>query len=145
MFSISRRTMVMSGIGCAAYAIAAAWSIWTYKDPAPQGKIVFAIYPPFQRLAGAEYQTNPMTSPLLKALEELDSAADSSDAATRSSLLLYEDSKLLGPPHSAHGQIAILGKGRYSHWKGLGIRFSTSDNSDPNFNGRRYWAAIPTP
>lgn len=143
MFSISRRTMATSAIACAVYTVAAGWSTWTYEDPAPKGRIVFAVYPPFTKVAGVEYQTNPITAPLFKALKELDNEADANDAAHRSGLLLYEDDKLLGPPHSMHIDIATIGKGRYSHWKGVGIRFSTSDNSDPNANGRRYWAVIP--
>ncbi|MHC6154904.1 hypothetical protein ACVSQB_24285 [Bradyrhizobium elkanii] len=143
MFSISRRAVAKSAIGCAVYAGAAVWSIWTYEDPAPKGRIVFAVYPPFTKVAGAEYQTNPITAPLFKALKELDDEADANDAAHRSNLLLYEDDKLLGPPHSVHSDIATLGEGRYSHWKDVGIRFSASDNSDPNINGRRYWAVIP--
>jgi lysophospholipase L1-like esterase len=50
---------------------------------------------------------------------------------------IYEDGNPLGPPHTMHDTIRRDGNGRFSHW-GERIYFSTSDNSDPNFNGRRY-------
>jgi hypothetical protein len=63
----------------------------------------------------------------------------------RSDVRLYEDDKLLGPAHSSHYEIAVLGMGRYSHWKGNYsiFAFSSSDNTDPNTNGRVYSAARP--
>jgi hypothetical protein len=48
-----------------------------------------------------------------------------------------------GPAHSDHYDIEAIGRGRYSHWKDLGLLLSTSDNTDPNKNGRAYWAVIP--
>ena len=36
------------------------------------------------------------------------------------------------------GCIEDLGGGRYSHWESQALYFSTSDNSDPNVNGRIY-------
>jgi len=53
-------------------------------------------------------------------------------------MLLLEDEKILpGPSNADHEDIRILGKGRYSFWKGM-VYFSTPDNSDPRFNGRIY-------
>ena len=37
---------------------------------------------------------------------------------------------------------AIVGRGAYSHWREY-IFFSTSDGSNPNENGRRYFAVLP--
>lgn len=54
---------------------------------------------------------------------------------------LFEDGKPLAHAQSSHADIRTLGAGRYSHWDfsvGPFILFSTSDNSDPNTNGRRY-------
>lgn len=59
------------------------------------------------------------------------------DLPRRSRLLLFEDDRLLGPPHSAHDDIRKLGGGCYSHWRSH-LYFSTSDGSDPNRNGHRY-------
>jgi FkbM family methyltransferase len=55
----------------------------------------------------------------------------------RSSVVLVEDTQALGPGHVLHVDIREHGRGRYSHWQDE-LYFSTSDNSDPNANGRRY-------
>ncbi len=58
-----------------------------------------------------------------------------------SQLVLCEDGRPLGPAHSLHKAIRLFGRGRYSHWAeetGTSLYFSTSDNSDPNLNGRDY-------
>lgn len=64
----------------------------------------------------------------------------------RSDVLLYEDGKLLGPPHSEVYHVAVLGMGRYAHWRAnhVAIAFSSSDGTDPKTNGRVYWAERPT-
>ncbi|QOZ70619.1 methyltransferase domain-containing protein [Bradyrhizobium arachidis] len=62
---------------------------------------------------------------------------DNNSNPIASVLGLFEDGKLLGPPHSSHETIRTIGKGAYSHW-GSALYFSTSDGSDPNTNGRRY-------
>jgi Macrocin-O-methyltransferase (TylF) len=64
-------------------------------------------------------------------------AGDSNDEPRRSQVQLLENGIVLGPSHSLHTEIAELGGGRYSHW-GETLFFSTSDNSDPSTNGRRY-------
>ena len=56
---------------------------------------------------------------------------------SRSCLLLREDGCELGPPHTAHQLLIRDGGGAYSHWSDV-LWFSTSDNSDPNENGRAY-------
>jgi hypothetical protein len=68
--------------------------------------------------------------------------ADEPFAPQRSPMVLYEDGKRLGPPHSANKDISKMGLGRFSHWR-EGFIFSSSDNSDPNSNGRKYWAVRP--
>jgi len=60
-----------------------------------------------------------------------------SDLDGRSRLRLFEDGQELPHPHSAHDDIRDLGAGRYSHW-GNALFFSSSDNTDPSANGRRY-------
>ena len=60
----------------------------------------------------------------------------------RSELRLFEDGVEIGPPHSLHADVRALGEGRYSHW-GDTVYFSSSDNSDPLTNGRRYTAQYP--
>ncbi|MEZ6029462.1 MAG: hypothetical protein R3C46_06890 [Hyphomonadaceae bacterium] len=54
---------------------------------------------------------------------------------------LFENGKPLGPAEALHEDIRRTGKGAWSHWNFGGVPrvlFSTSDNSDPNENGRRY-------
>ena len=60
-----------------------------------------------------------------------------SDLESSSSLLLFEDGRPLGPAHAPHDEMRALGGGRFSHW-GAHLYFTTSDNSDPRSNGRRY-------
>lgn len=76
-----------------------------------------------------------------------DDVADSGDDPRRSPIELYEDGQRLGPAHSQRDEIEKLGRGRFSHWRknGSTIYFSASDNSDPNTNGRSYWAVKPPP
>lgn len=71
--------------------------------------------------------------------------ADAADNNKRSPIEIYEDERPIGPPHSTHAAIARLGRGRYSHWSNGGALFifSSSDNSDPQKNGRAYWAVKP--
>jgi hypothetical protein len=68
---------------------------------------------------------------------------DADEANQKSPILLYEDDKPLGPARSDHNDIEKFGQGRYAHLKGLGILMSTSDNSDPRANGRRYYVVAP--
>jgi hypothetical protein len=60
-----------------------------------------------------------------------------SDRESSSSLMVFEDGRPLGPGHASHEDIRTIGQGRFSHW-GEELYFSTSDNSDPRANGRRY-------
>lgn len=60
-----------------------------------------------------------------------------SDCDGLSHVCVFEDGEPLPAPHADHQAIRDKGLGRYSHWAG-DIFFSTSDNSDPRTNGRRY-------
>jgi hypothetical protein len=86
----------------------------------------------FQRLSGHSFLMKQADNP----------SADSPDNPTRSTLVLYEDGKPLGPAHSSHQDIRDIGLGRFSHWRDMGLIFSTSDNSDPNTNGNSYTVRI---
>lgn len=66
--------------------------------------------------------------------------ADDMQHARRSMLCVAEGGLPLAEPHAAHDAIRRDGRGRYSHWNGM-VLFSTTDNSDPNTNGRRYDAS----
>jgi hypothetical protein len=73
-------------------------------------------------------------------LSPLAAEADDLQHLRRSRLRLFEDGQPLGPPHSLHAEIRKNGRGAYSHWSSPDhyLLFSTSDNSDPNRNGRAY-------
>ena len=67
--------------------------------------------------------------------------ADELGCPRRSMLRVTEDDVLLGGPHAPHDDIRDLGGGRFSHWNDVVI-LSTSDNSDPNKNRRRYGMTV---
>lgn len=69
--------------------------------------------------------------------EMLTRLCDDVGAWRRSPLRLFENGAALGPAHALHFRIRELGDGAYSHWQNR-LLFSTSDNSDPNKNGRSY-------
>lgn len=68
---------------------------------------------------------------------ELHGFSDTNEEPYISRLRLREDSQSLGPPHSNHNVIEKIGSGRYSFWADS-VRFSSSDGSDPNSNGKTY-------
>jgi hypothetical protein len=71
-------------------------------------------------------------------IPELDKLADNRpEAPNQSPLVICENHRVLGPAHALHQDITARGQGRFSHW-GTDMVFSTSDNSDPNTNGRSY-------
>ena len=62
---------------------------------------------------------------------------------SRSRTIVYEYGRPLGPGHSTFKDVRDLGAGRFAHLKNFGLIFSSSDNSDPNTNGRTYWLVKP--
>ncbi|SDD76128.1 hypothetical protein SAMN05216464_102494 [Mucilaginibacter pineti] len=68
---------------------------------------------------------------------DLTDIGDSNALPTISKLKLFENGVELGPAHSNHHDIRSFGLGQFSHW-GNTLYFSTSDNSDPLKNGRKY-------
>src|SRR5215218_11098842 len=103
---------------------------WDYA--CPKGR-TFVMKPPFGSWGGFSY-TTPSA--------ELEASADSSGFPLRSRHVICEDNWVIGPSHSRHADIVNLGAGRFSHWESLFV-FSTSDNSNPNTNGRKYVAVTP--
>lgn len=93
-------------------------------SPAAAAPDVIALAPPFQKESGYAWIVPTHINP-----------------ATRK-LRVFEDGKELGPGDAMHADIRATGKGAYSHWdakaNGFAVYFSTSDNSDPNTNGRTY-------
>jgi hypothetical protein len=108
------------------------------SPPMPAGRIVVRLWPPFERDGFAAVITGRQISALAPFADREDVENDA-----RSPVVIYEDLQPLGPAHSNFAEISTLGGGRFAHWNRPGIVFSASDNSDPNMNGRRYWAVIP--
>lgn len=67
------------------------------------------------------------------------------ESKNQSGLLLFENGKALGLARAPHNEIREKGGGLYSHWLEQTLYFSTSDNSDPRTNGRRYEIASTNP
>ncbi len=74
-------------------------------------------------------------------LPNLADRASNNSAPHRSVLVVCEDGRPLGPGNAVHEDIRTKGQGRYSHWDQY-LLFSTSDNTDPNLNGRQYEIVI---
>jgi hypothetical protein len=70
-------------------------------------------------------------------LPELHHVADSPETPQRSPLMVYENGVPFLEAHVPHQYIRTEGGGLFSHWQDF-LFFSSSDNSDPNTNGRRY-------
>ena len=64
--------------------------------------------------------------------------ADTQQRQIMCPLVLFENLTPLGPAHRLHADIAAVGAGQFSVWQNGSLYFSTSDNSDPNSNGRQY-------
>jgi hypothetical protein len=108
------------------------WTMNYFSPLCPRGEMT-ALKGPFSKQG---------TFSFFAAVSSLSGSSDAPDAPNRSTYLLCEDSRPLGPAHTPHGDIATKGGGRFSHF-GPGFYFSSSDNSDPNSNGRNYWAIRP--
>jgi hypothetical protein len=89
---------------------------------------------PYARLDGYAFKA---------ALPSLASLGDTDANPTSSPALMCENKLVLGPPHTAHAEIARDGWGRFSHY-GDSVIFSSSDYSDPNSNGRQYMVIVPS-
>lgn len=88
------------------------------------------LEPPFRHERGRCWR--------VKLPEAIAWAADMQGRQKVCPLEFLEDSTRLGPGHSAHADIANNGSGRFSVWSDGWLYFSTSDNADPNSNGRVY-------
>lgn len=67
--------------------------------------------------------------------------ADTRENPRQSPLLIWEDGVPLSFPHCAYESMLNFGAGRYRHW-GDSIYFTTSDNSNPNTNGKKYSVTV---
>jgi hypothetical protein len=134
---LNRSSKILCAIvAIAAYALTAYWLKVSYLPP------VRSETEP--KVAGTKLL---LRRPYLRFLDsDFVGLADTADNNERSPVQIYEDDKPLGPAHSSHAGVAKTGRGRFSHWERNGgaiFVFSSSDNSDPQTNGRAYWAVKP--
>lgn len=122
----------------AVYFATAVWLDRSYVSRTPKGNAVVQLLPPFESYNHALIGRRDRT-------QRFDHLGDDEKIAgdARSPIVVYENTTPLGPAHSNFADIDHLGAGRFAHWPSQGIVFSTSDNSDPTTNGRRYWAVQP--
>jgi hypothetical protein len=132
VFAIGMVTVIYFGL--------AEWSKRSYVERRPDGKVVIRLFRPYEKFGETPFGVIAR-EPARGSLNDL---ADSVDNLERSPAVIYEDAyPLPGPGHSKHEDVAHIGHGRYSHWRGQGYVFSASDGSDPNTNGRSYWVVLP--
>jgi hypothetical protein len=139
--SISMRLAyrIIGGLMIVAISFVTALAVMDYMDrglpPCPTGSTT-PMNGAFSRFGASGFA-------YLAPAPAFDEFADSGDNSTRSKMLVCEDGYLLGPAHSSAADITKNGRGRFTHWKTLGFVFSTSDNTDPNNNGRHYSVVGP--
>jgi hypothetical protein len=121
------------------YFSGAIWFKSTYRAPSlpPDARQVIKLQRPFPAFLDGDLAFNA-TEPSLNHL------ADFEDNNAKSPVILYENGTALGPPHSPHADILEKGRGLFSHWRNSdGFIFSSTDGTNPNTNGRHYWAVVP--
>jgi hypothetical protein len=100
----------------AAYFPIALYLKYTYDPfpwpPLPGVAVIAELKGPFIRFPESGYGFS---------VPGLDDFADSVGDEHRSPFVVYEDDRPLGPAHTGHADIAKLGHGRFSHWKGIGF------------------------
>jgi hypothetical protein len=132
---LTTRTKIIAGLlAIAVYSIAAWWLNATFTGI--RGRENLFLVAPYRKLEGAAFIS-------IRGTAKFEAMVDDEAHPNRSPMIVYEDDKPLGPAHSLHRDIATIGMGRFSHWEKSGFIFSSSDNSDPNSNGRVYRALIP--
>ena len=139
--TIGPRMTVIIAIAAVIVSCGLAW-VKAATESVPRGTLVVALYPPYANETAMAWRVLHILSFDSNALGRYP-ADDPTDAHGHSPVMIYEDGKPLGPAHSNFADISKLGHGRFSYWTGQGFIFSTSDGSDPNSNGRRYWAVVP--
>ena len=109
----------------------------------PAGKVVILLNPPFSLESGFAYWASHLRHGEEARLVQIAADDPRKDNDVSSPIQVYEDQTPLGPAHSSFQAISRTGRGHFAYWNERGIYFSTSDNTDPNTNGRRYWAVVP--
>lgn len=135
------RTLVVALIGLfAIYFPTALWLDRSYVEDRPAGQILIPLYPPFAHMNGNAFTANLLRLPDAQKLAEL-SNNPAIENDNRSPFVVYEGHAEVGKGNATYQDI-VAGFGRYNNWP-TGLVFSASDNTDPNNNGRTYWAVVP--
>jgi hypothetical protein len=99
----------------------------------PNGQAI-DLSPPLSYLEGYAYRVS---------IPQLSDFGDTDERATHSPTVVCEGDHRMGPGHAPFLEIVQKGAGRFSHYNDI-VVFSSSDNTDPNSNGRRYKIMIPS-
>lgn len=104
----------------------------TWLDPIFENRRKVLLHPPYE-----------LNDPMVwrASIPQFINECDTNEQPFKSSLLLWEDDKVLPGAHSAYDCMFNFGNGRYRHWDN-NLYFTTSDNSNPNTNGRKYEITI---
>ncbi len=140
---LGRLLMILLG-RLPAWSLRGIWTLWLVTLAA----LLFSVIQPTYRITllpgqmrpheGQSYARRtgpPLWSPVV-------AVHDSSWDSKASRLMLLEDGQPLGPANAMHSLVYKQGRGAFSYWNGH-LFFSTSDNSDPRWNGRVYEADLP--
>jgi hypothetical protein len=128
--------IICAVVAAATYISAALWLKFSYVEPTNPAGSLFRLSRPFFQVQGSKIAFVAKAPPL-------DHLSDTMEFPTRSPIMLYENALPLGPAHTEHTEILKYGLGRFSHWNNEGLIFSSSDGTNPQTNGRTYWAVIP--
>ena len=137
------RMLALTVAGFAGYFTLAIYFDRTHVLLKPAGKIVIFLSPPFIRESGFAYWVSHLRHGESTRLVQITADDPRKAGDVSSPIQVYEDQTPLGPGHSTFTAISKTGRGHFAHWNERGIYFSTSDNTDPNKNDRRYWAVVP--
>lgn len=129
--------------GIVGYFALATYFNRTFVDPRPSGKVVLLLTGPFTHESGFAYWVSRLREEDRRILANIVSDDPKNAKDTSSPIQLYEGSSPLGPGHSTFRAISKTGRGHFAYWSERGIFFSSSDNTNPNENRRRYWAVVP--
>ncbi len=133
----------LTAAGFVGYFALAVYFDRTFVIPRPPGKVVLSLNRPFTHESGFAYLASSLRLEERRILAKLPADDPTNGTDTSSPIQLYEDQTPLGPGHSTFDAISKTGRGHFAHWSERRIFFSPSDNTNPNENGRRYWAVVP--
>jgi len=115
----------------------------TFVDPRPPGRVVIPLTRPYWHEGGFAYRVDHLTKEEASKLSNIPGNDPANEQDSTSPIQIYEDGNKIGLGHRSFSEISTVGLGRFGHWRERHIIFSSSDNTDPRSNGRRYWAVVP--